>query len=151
VLWLKNGYLTGDDTDSHIDTLARFAPGDAILHTVCETSGDEHYESLAAMAGELKEFRTAEGRPYMLFALPFPGALYDDEGLRLPATYANFLVVNGAVLVPTYGDEKDEEALQVIGAAFPGRSITGIHCTPLLLQHGSLHCVTMQLPEGVLP
>jgi len=151
VLWLRNGYLAGDDTDSHIDTLARFSPGDGILYTACEAGDDEHHDSLEAMAEELKSFRTAEGRPYTLSGLPIPGAIYDEEGERLPATYANFLIINGAVLVPTYGDTKDGEAIRVIGAAFPGRNIIGIDCTPLLLQHGSLHCVTMQLPEGVLP
>jgi agmatine deiminase len=94
--------------------------------------------------------RTRTGRPFRLRPLPWPQAKFDASGQRLPATYANYLVINGAVLVPTYADPADEQALAVIGAAFPGREIVGIDCTPLISQHGSLHCVTMQLPKGVL-
>jgi agmatine deiminase len=151
VLWLNNGYLAGDDTDSHIDTLARFCPADAIAYVSCDDKGDEHYEALSAMEKELKNFRTPEGRPYRLLPLPLPDPLFDDEGQRLPATYANFLVINAAVLVPSYGGKKDGEARNIIGGAFPGRQVISIDCTPLLLQHGSLHCVTMHMPEGVLP
>lgn len=149
-LWLENGYLAGDDTDSHIDTLARLCPDDTILYVACDDPKDEHFPALKAMAEELKAFRTKEGRPFRLIPLPWPKACYDDEGERLPATYANFLVVNGAVLVPTYQDEKDDAALRAVGQAYPGREIIGIDCRPLIWQHGSLHCVTMQLPLGVL-
>lgn len=149
-LWLEHGYLAGDDTDSHVDTLVRLAPADTILYVACDDPDDEHYPELAAMAGDLRAFRTAEGRPYRLLPLPWPSAKYDEDGRRLPATYANFLILNGAVLVPVYNDEKDAQALEIIGQAFPGRAIIGIDCTPLILQHGSLHCVTMQLPQGVL-
>ncbi|PLX85702.1 MAG: agmatine deiminase [Desulfuromonas sp.] len=151
VLWLENGYLAGDDTDAHVDTLARFAPGDAILHMACDDPEDEHFEPLRRMAAELERFRTPAGAPYRLLPLPWPKPRFDDEGQRLPATYANFLALNGAVLVPTYGDPADEAALKTIGLAFAGREIVGIDCSPLILQHGSLHCVTMQLPRGVLP
>jgi agmatine deiminase len=149
-LWLHHGYLAGDDTDSHIDTLARLAPNDTILHVACDDQQDEHYEALAKMAEELRAFRTPDGRPYRLLPLPWPKAKFDDQGERLPATYANFLVIDGAVLVPTYSDARDALALQVIGTAFPDRAIIGIDCSALILQHGSLHCVTMQLPRGVL-
>jgi agmatine deiminase len=150
-LWLENGYLAGDDTDSHIDTLARFAPGDTILHVACGDPADEHYCALSRMGGELGDLRTPEGRPYRLIPLPWPRPCFDGEGQRLPATYANFLVINGAVLVPTYRDDhKDAEALHAIGGAFPDRVIIGIDCLPLIEQHGSLHCVTMQLPKGVM-
>jgi agmatine deiminase len=150
VLWLNNGFLVGDDTDSHVDTLARFCPGDAILYVCCEDRNDEHYEALSAMALELKEFRTPEGRPYRLLPLPMPEPTFDEQGERLPATYANFLIINGAVLVPLYNDKNDAAALKTLGEAFPFREIIGINCSPLLLQHGSLHCVTMHLPKGVL-
>lgn len=150
ILWLENGYLAGDDTDSHIDTLARLCPHDTIAYVACDDQRDEHYEALRRMEAELRAFRTRDGRPYRLLPLPWPTAKFDEDGERLPATYANFLVLNGAVLVPTYQDPQDAEALAVIGQAFPDRAIIGIDCLPLLLQHGSLHCVTMQLPKGVL-
>jgi agmatine deiminase len=150
-LWLENSYLAGDDTDSHVDTLARLAPGETILYVACDDQSDEHYPILSRMAAELRGFRTADGRPYRLIPLPWPKPCFDGEGQRLPATYANFLVVNGAVLVPTYrDDEKDTKALREIGGAFPDRAIIGIDCLPLIEQHGSLHCVTMQLPKGTL-
>lgn len=150
VLWLEHGYLAGDDTDSHIDTLARLCPDNTIVYVSCPDPGDEHHAPLGRMAIELQHLRTQGGRPFRLLALPWPQPCYDDEGQRLPATYANFLVINGAALVPTYADPADEIALAVIGQAFPGREIIGIDCRPLILQHGSLHCVTMQLPKGVL-
>jgi agmatine deiminase len=149
-LWLANGYLAGDDTDSHVDTLARLCPDDTIVYQRCDDPDDEHYPALSAMEQELQAFRTRQGSPYRLVALPWPGARFDEDGERLPATYANYLVINGAVLVPTYQDPKDAEALAAVGRAFPGREIIGVDCLPLILQHGSLHCVTMQLPSGTL-
>jgi agmatine deiminase len=148
-LWLENGYLAGDDTDSHVDTLARLCPDDTIVYVSCDDATDEHYFSLLTMEKELKRFRTGDGRPYRLIPLPWPSPRFDDSG-RLPATYANFLVINGAVLVPTYRDTNDEAALKAVSEAFPGREIIGVDCLPLILQHGSLHCVTMQLPRGTL-
>jgi agmatine deiminase len=150
ILWLEHGYLAGDDTDSHIDTLARLCPNDTIAYVYCNDPGDEHYAALQRMATQLRTFRTAADRPYRLLPLPWPQACYGPSGERLPATYANFLIINGAVLVPTYNCGQDEEALTVIAQAFPDRQIIGIDCSPLILQHGSLHCVTMQLPRGVL-
>jgi agmatine deiminase len=149
-LWLENGFLAGDDTDSHVDTLVRFAPDDTIVHVTCNDPADEHYQALQAMEAELGSFRARDGRPYRLIPLPWPEPKYDGAGERLPATYANFLIVNKAVLVPTYRDKNDKAALEAIGKAFPGLQIIGIDCTPLILQHGSLHCVTMQLPKGTL-
>ncbi|MCL5406662.1 MAG: agmatine deiminase family protein [Deltaproteobacteria bacterium] len=150
VFWIENGRIAGDDTDSHVDTLARFCPDDVIVYTACDDPLDDHYDPLGAMAEEIRAFRTADGKPYRLFALPWPAAVYDEEGRRLPATYANFLVINGAVLVPLYGTPKDLEAIEIIRRAFPGRRITGVNCLPLLTGNGSLHCITMQLPRGVL-
>lgn len=149
-LWLEHGYLAGDDTDSHIDTLARLCPNDTIAYVFCDDPGDEHYAALQSMAAQLRSFRTAADRPYRLLPLPWPQACYGPIGERLPATYANFLIINNAVLVPTYDCAQDETALEVIAEAFPDRKIIGINCSPLILQHGSLHCVTMQLPRGVL-
>lgn len=150
ILWLENGHMDGDDTDSHVDTLARFCPEDTIVHTACDDVSDEHHASLEAMADELRSFRTPGNRPYRLLPLPWPEPVHDETGQRLPATYANFLVVNGAVLVPAYGGPKDRIAVEVLREAFPGREITGINCLPLLPGRGSLHCITMQIPEGVL-
>jgi agmatine deiminase len=149
-LWLKNGYLAGDDTDSHIDTLARLCDPGTIAYVACDDPADEHYAELQTMAAELKAFRSAAGAPYRLVPLPWPRTQYDADGARLPATYANFLIINGAVLVPTYRDPADEAALARLRDCFPGRTVIGIDCLPLIHQHGSLHCVTMQLPAGVL-
>jgi agmatine deiminase len=150
LLWLHNGFLEGDDTDSHIDTLARLCPEDTILYVSCDNEHDAHFHSLRAMAEELKDFRTRDGRCYHLRPLPWPTPRHDGNGNRLPATYANFLVINGAVLVPTYRDRNDAAAISIVREAFPGRKIIGIDCLPLIQQHGSLHCVTMQIPKGVL-
>ena len=150
MLWLDHGALTGDDTDGHIDTLARFAPGGVILYTGCDDPDDEHFEPLMRMEEDLKAFTDAKGDHYHLIKLPLPDAMFDEIS-RLPATYANFLVTNHQVLVPIYGQpEKDLMACQLIGDAFPGRKVTGIDCQALICQHGSLHCATMQLPKGAL-
>lgn len=149
VLWLEHGHLEGDDTDSHIDTLARFCDPETIAYVSCDDPGDDHYQELKAMEAELRAFRTAQGQPYRLVPLPWPRPKHAADGRRLPATYANFLIINGAVLVPTYDDPADEEALARLRACFPGRDVIGIPCAPLILQNGSLHCVTMQLPAAV--
>lgn len=149
VLWINHGYLAGDDTDSHVDTLARFCDERTIAYVSCDDEDDEHFDALKRMENELKSFRTTEGAPYRLIPLPMADAIYHN-GYRLPATYANFLIINGAVLMPTYASEKDETARVQLQRAFPGREIIGIDCRALIKQHGSLHCVTMQLPEGFL-
>lgn len=148
VLWLQHGYLEGDDTDAHIDTLARFAPGDGIVYQACDDPADLHHDELRAMAAELAALRTVDGRPYALYPLPWARPVIDD-GRRLAASYANYLVINGAVLVPAYDDPADEAAAAVIGSAHPGREIVPVPCRPLIWQNGSLHCVTMQLPQGL--
>ena len=140
VVWLNHGSLIGDDTDGHIDTLARICPNDTIVYT----GGDADHPDLALMEEELKALRTLEGKPYRLLKLPLPRPIYDD-GDRLPATYANYLIINGAVLVPTYAQpDLDAEAMRIIGEAFPDREIIGIDCRAVIKQHGSLHCCTMQ-------
>jgi len=149
MLWLHHGYLAGDDTDSHIDTLARLCPNDTIVYVQCTDTEDEHYEALAAMERELQAFRTLGDKPYRLVPVPLPDACY-DEGERLPATYANFLIMNKAVLVPIYAQsEKDALALNTIQTAFPEHEIVGVDCRALIRQHGSLHCATMQFPREV--
>jgi agmatine/peptidylarginine deiminase len=149
VLWLDHGYLEGDDTDAHIDTLARFAGPDAIAFQDCDDSQDPHYRELQAMAAELAALRTVDGRPYRLFPLPWPRPVI-DENRRLAASYANFLIINGAVLMPAYGDPADARAQAVLAEAFPDREIVPVPCRSLIWQNGSLHCITMQLPQGLL-
>ena len=148
VLWLDHGNLIGDDTDGHIDTIARLAPNDTIVYMQCTDSSDAQYDDLSAMEKQISELRTADGKPYRMLALPSPAPIHDEDGERLPATYANFLVVNGAVLYPTYAQpENDRIAAKVLKEAFPTHEIVGIDCRALIKQHGSLHCVTMQYPE----
>ena len=152
VLWLDHGYLASDDTDSHIDTLARLCPNNTIVYVRCTDPTDEHYPALQAMEEQLRTFTTAKGDPYKLIALPMAQAVYDENGERLPATYANYLVMNHAVLYPTYAQpDNDAQAARALRQAFPDRDIVGVDCRALICQHGSLHCVTMQYPWGVLP
>ena len=146
MLWLDHGYLAGDDTDSHIDTLARLCPNNTILYVKCDDEADEHYEALRLMEEQLKTFRTLNGKPYRLIALPMAHPAYEEDE-RIPATYANYLVINGAVLVPTYATELDAIALAQVQQAFPEHEIVGVNCQALIRQHGSLHCVTMQYPS----
>jgi agmatine deiminase len=151
ILWLRHGHLTGDDTDSHIDTLARYCDPYTIAYVACDDPGDEHHDDLKRMEAELRALRDHRGELYRLIPLPWPAAKYDPEdGRRLAASYANFLIINGAVLVPTYRDTADAEALRRLQQCFPGREVIGIDCLPLIRQNGSLHCITMQLPAGVL-
>ncbi|MDD2799772.1 MAG: agmatine deiminase family protein [Bacteroidales bacterium] len=149
ILWLDHGYLAGDDTDSHVDTLARLCDECTIAYVKCEDEKDEHYSELLNMENQLKSFKTADGKPYNLISLPMADEI-TFERERLPATYANFLIINGAVLLPIYNSAKDEIAKQQLQIAFPDREILGINCIPLIKQHGSLHCVTMQFPEGFI-
>ncbi len=150
VLWLDHGYLAGDDTDSHIDTLARLCPKNTIIYTACDDPADEHYAALKKMEQQLAQFRSADGNSFTLKPLPWPQAKFDNDGQRLPATYANFLIINGAVLVPVYDDAADKQALTTIQAVFPDRHVIAIDCNAVIMQHGSLHCLTMQLPQGTL-
>lgn len=151
ILWLDHGYLAGDDTDGHIDTLARFCPDDTIAYVQCLDPNDEHFEELRLMEEQLKQFRTLEGKPYRLVPLPMAKAIHDKDGSRLPATYANFFVTNGAVLMPTYGDPAtDRQAEEQLRKAFPQHDIIGIDCRILVTQHGSLHCCLMQFPVGTI-
>ncbi len=144
ILWVDHGHLTGDDTDGHIDTIARFAPHHIIIYVSCDDPTDPQHDDFRQLEKQLATFRTLGGKPYKLIALPMPDAIYDD-GQRLPATYANFVVLNGTVIVPTYGQPRhDRAAMEAIGSAFPDREIVGIDATTVIRQHGSLHCLTMQ-------
>ncbi|MDX1569947.1 MAG: agmatine deiminase family protein [Xanthomonadales bacterium] len=148
VLWLDHGYLAGDDTDGHIDTLARFADPETIVYQACDDPGDVHFGPLRLMAEQLGALCTPGDRSYRLVPLPLPGAKLDASGERLPAGYANFLILNGAILMPTYADQADESAAAALATAFPDREVVGVDCRALITQGGSLHCATMQLPAG---
>lgn len=148
-LWLRNGGMAGDDTDSHIDTLARLAPHDTILYVGATDSDGNTVESLSRMRDELTDMRTAQGQPFNLIELPLPTPIYDEDGLQLPATYANYLVADTAIYLPTYAQPaNDLLAEQTLKIAYPDHDIIPIDCRALIRQHGSLHCVTMQLPTG---
>lgn len=146
-LWLDYGGLEGDDTDGHVDTLARMAPHGTIVHVGCSDNSDAHCEPLRLMKEQLERFRMPDGRPYYLVGLPLPHPVYDeDDGHRLPATYANYLVTDRAVLMPVYGQpQSDELACKIIKTVYPDRDVEPIDCRALIRQHGSLHCATMQL------
>jgi len=146
VLYLNHGYLAGDDTDSHIDTLARFIDEKTIMYIKCEDKKDEHYEELKLMEKELGFF--AKKLHLKLIPLPFLNAIY-YKNERLPATYANFLFLNNAILVPTYNVIQDKKALDIFKETFPEREIMAVNCSTLIKQHGSLHCVTMNFASGV--
>ena len=149
VLWLDHGALEGDDTDAHIDTLARFAPGNTIVFQACDDAADSHYADLKAMADDIAALRSKDGQPYRLFPLPWAKPVW-DAGRRLAASYANYLIINGAVLMPAYGDANDASAAAVLAQAYPGREVVPVPCRALIWQNGSLHCITMQLPQGLL-
>lgn len=150
VYWIGHGSLEGDDTDGHIDTLVRCAPGHTLLYVGCDDEADPQYADLQAMEADLQAINREAEVAYRLLRLPMPDAILDEEGNRLPATYANFLIVNGAVIVPTYDQpHHDAEALRVVGEAFPEHEVVGVDARAVIQQHGSLHCLTMQIPVGV--
>ncbi|TLD84063.1 agmatine deiminase family protein [Helicobacter sp. MIT 11-5569] len=149
VLWLDSGYLSGDDTDSHIDTLARFIAPNTIAYITCDDKNDEHYQALQAMQKELKALRNLKNKPFKLIKLPFTAPKYYDNE-RLPATYANFLFINGAILLPIYRDSNDSLAIEILQKACPKHKIIPIDCSVLIRQHGSLHCISMQFPKNTL-
>ncbi len=149
VLWLRHGDLIGDDTDGHIDTVARFCDAETIAYQACDDATDPHYADLKAMEAELQALRSHSGAPYKLVPLPLPGAIHDEDGKQLPAGYPNFLIMNGAVLVPVYRDANDDIALERLRGCFPKHEVIGIDCRALIQQYGSLHCVTMQIPRAI--
>ncbi|EDM23325.1 agmatine deiminase family protein [Caminibacter mediatlanticus] len=137
IIWLNHGFLEGDDTDSHIDTLARFVNKDTIVYCKCFDKNDIHYNELQKMEKELKKTK------FNLIPLPLPTPkIFDNE--RLPATYVNFLIINNAVIVPTYNDKYDEIALNTFREIFKDREIIGIDASILIRQHGSIHCITKE-------
>ena len=149
ILWVDQDNLAGDDTDAHIDTLARFCDANTIAYSACDNSEDPHYQSLKNMEAQLKAFRTADGQPYRLVALPLPQAIFDEHGEPLPANYSNFLIINGAVMVPVYDDPMDAVTLERLASCYPNHEIIATPCRPLVHQYGSLHCASMQIPATV--
>ena len=148
-MWLSQGHLEGDDTDAHIDTLARFADPQTIVYMSCDDPHDSHFAALQAMQQELQQLRQANGQAYNLIPIPLPQAIYQD-GRRLPASYVNFLIINQAVLLPIYDDARtDAIAIAQMQRAFPQHLIIPIDCRALIAQNGSLHCITMQIPQEV--
>ena len=149
IVWMDHGQLIGDDTDGHIDTIARLCPDNTVLYVGCDDKADPQYADLKALERQLQEATNADGKPFRLLRLPMPEAIHSD-GERLPATYANFLIRNGAVIVPTYNQpDNDAQALSLVAEAFPGYDIIGIDSHVIIRQHGSIHCLTMQYPEEV--
>lgn len=149
VCWLAHGELTGDDTDGHIDMLARFCPGEKIVYVKCTDPKDPQYSALKLMEEDI--FKIAEETGKTPVALHLPEAVYNERGNRLPATYANFLVINGAILCPAYDQpDRDAEAMKIIGKLFPGRETLSIPSLPLIKQGGAIHCSTMQYPYGMI-
>ncbi len=149
VLWLANGYLAGDDTDGHIDNLARFCDASTVCHVTCRDESDEHFASLRAMAEQLRGFRRPDNGCYRLIPLPLPRPIHNAGGHRLPASYANFLIINGAVVVPVFDDPADEVAMAALRPCFPGRALIPIYARPLIQQAGGLHCAALQVSAGI--
>ena len=137
IIWLNHGFLEGDDTDSHIDTLARFVNKDTIVYCKCYDKNDIHFDELNKMEKELKK------TPFNLIPIPLPTSKYFDNE-RLPATYINFLIINNAVIVPTYNDKYDKTALKIFKEIFKDREVIGIDASVLIRQHGSIHCITKE-------
>jgi agmatine deiminase len=144
ILWLGDG-IAGDDTDGHVDDLSRFVDERTVVTVVERDPGDENYEPLQENLERLRGMTDQDGRPLRVVTLPMPRPLAHD-GQRLPASYANFYIANGLVLVPAYDAARDEEAFATLRELFPGREVLGIDCTDLVWGLGAFHCVTQQWP-----
>ena len=145
VLWLSHGHLPGDQTGGHIDLLARFASSGVIVFQGCQDPTHPAYPELAAMARELRQLRSGDGSPYVLHELPLPPLTHSEFAEPLPLSYANFLISNGQVLVPTFGCDTDDDALGEIARAFPDHLVRGIGSRTLINYGGGLHCATLNL------
>jgi agmatine deiminase len=145
VLWLKNG-IAGDDTHGHVDDLTRFVNPSTVVTIVENDPRDANYVPLQENLTLLKTMKDQDGRPLRVETLPMPTPVYFD-GQRLPASYANFYIANKLVIVPTFSDSNDREALNTLANLFPGREVVGIPCRDLVLGLGTLHCMTQQQPS----
>ena len=144
VVWLNRG-IAGDDTHGHVDDITRFVDPSTIVTVVEPDPSDENHEPLKENLGRLRDAHDQDGRPFRVVELPMPGPVV-FEGRRLPASYANFYIANGIVLVPTFNDPADREALATLAQLFSGREVVGIHCVDLVWGLGTLHCLTQQQP-----
>ncbi len=149
IFWLERGFLIGDDTDAHIDTLARFINRETIVYVSCDNESDEHYKELLEMKRELENFKTKENKPYRLIPLPLPDPIYKN-GKRLPATYANFLIINRAILLPIYEDKRDKDMIELFKKLFENREIIPIKSKRLIEEGGSIHCSTMNIYKATV-
>ncbi len=149
ILWLTEGHLIGDDTDAHVDTLARFLDDDTIAYVSCDDPTDPHYTPLKRMERELAGFTRQDGSTYELLPLPWCPAVYGaGDGHRLPATYANFLISNGHLFLPAYFGGTGSDGVAAARLRAWGRyTVVPVNCRPFIEQHGSLHCLTMQIPR----
>ncbi|MFN7980861.1 MAG: agmatine deiminase family protein [Vicinamibacterales bacterium] len=146
VVWLGEG-IAGDDTDGHVDDLARFIDERTIVTAVETDPSDENFKVLAENRKRLDRVRDQAGLPFTIVELPMPRPIV-HEGMRLPATYVNFSFVNGALLVPTFGDrERDGVALRILRHVLPGRKVVGVDCRALIWGLGAIHCLTQQQPR----
>jgi agmatine deiminase len=145
ILWLGDG-IAGDDTDGHVDDLARFVDPGTVVTVLEDNPADENYEALQSNLERLNRMSDQDGHPLRIVTLPMPRALW-HEGQRLPASYANFYIANRIVLLPTYDPESDEEAGATLQQLFPDREVIGIDCTDLVWGLGAFHCVTQQWPS----
>ena len=143
ILWLNNGYILGDDTDGHIDMLARFISRNKIIYTKSYDKNDEHYSELNRMENELNQLNIKNNNFFELIPIPLPSAIYNNN-IRLPASYINFLIINGAVLYPKYFVKEDEIVYDIFKKQFINREIIEIDSRYLIEEGGSLHCATMQ-------
>lgn len=150
ILWLEHGYLQGDDTDGHVDTLARFCNEDTIAHVSCNEPNDPNYVELQRMTEQLQTMCRPDGTNYRLVPLPAPPHMRNQEGQLLPASYANFIIINKRVLMPQYGEAADDIAMKALHDCFPDRDIIGIDARAMVQQGGSLHCASMQLPQAIV-
>jgi agmatine deiminase len=144
ILWLGDG-IAGDDTDGHVDDLTRFVSPTTVVTVVEDDPSDENYAPLQENLDRLRGMRDQDGTPLQVETLPMPRPLH-HEGQRLPASYANFYIANGLVLLPTYDPDRDEEARATLARLLPGRDVVGIDCTDLVWGLGAFHCVTQQWP-----
>jgi agmatine deiminase len=150
ILWLGDG-IVGDDTDGHVDDLSRFFAADGIVTAVERNKRDVNYAALTDNLSRLRALRTPAGKKFRIAELPMPAPVHRG-GQRLPASYSNFLVINGAVLMPAFRQpRRDAEAAEVLGACFPGREIIPIDCVDLVLGLGTLHCISQQQPAASPP
>jgi agmatine deiminase len=146
VLWLGNG-IAGDDTHGHVDDLARFVNETTVVTIVEEDPAEANYAALQDNLEQLRKMKDQDGRALTVETLPMPAPVCFD-GQRLPASYANFYIANGIVIVPTFNDARDRVALNTLGRLFQGREVVGIHCRDLVLGLGTLHCMTQQEPAA---